>query len=87
MFTSLGGVVGKQHIGGRELNESSLSPVCAVTLKYARTRHLLAMVMCVQGPLSRAGWTRRRRNRSAPMVIVAGHITVEPQQRESYLMG
>jgi quinol monooxygenase YgiN len=25
--------------------------------------------------------------RSAPMVIVAGHITVEPQQRESYLAG
>jgi len=24
---------------------------------------------------------------SAPMVIVAGHITVEPQQRESYLAG
>jgi quinol monooxygenase YgiN len=24
---------------------------------------------------------------SAPMVIVAGHVTVEPQQRESYLAG
>ncbi len=36
---------------------------------------------------SRAGWTRRRRNRSAPIVIVAGHITVEPQQRESYHTG
>jgi hypothetical protein len=23
----------------------------------------------------------------APIVIVAGHITVEPQQRESYLAG
>ena len=30
---------------------------------------------------------RRRQKRSAPMVIVAGHITVEPQQRESYLAG
>jgi quinol monooxygenase YgiN len=29
----------------------------------------------------------RRQIRSAPMVIVAGHITVEPQQRESYLAG
>src|SRR5918996_6313972 len=27
------------------------------------------------------------RKRSAPMVIVAGHITVEPEQRESYLAG
>src|ERR671915_997260 len=25
--------------------------------------------------------------RSAPMVIVAGHITVDPEQRESYLAG
>jgi len=33
------------------------------------------------------GWTRRRQDWSAPMVIVAGHITVEPQQRESYLAG
>ena len=30
---------------------------------------------------SPAGWTRRRQDWSAPMVIVAGHITVEPQQR------
>jgi hypothetical protein len=29
----------------------------------------------------------RRQKRSAAMVIVAGHITVEPQQRESYLAG
>ena len=36
---------------------------------------------------SPAGWPRRRRNWSAPTVIVAGHITVEPQQRESYLAG
>src|SRR6266568_1974116 len=36
---------------------------------------------------SPAGWTRRRQDWSAPMVIVAGHITVEPQQRESYLAG
>jgi len=26
-------------------------------------------------------------NEQPPMVIVAGHITVEPQQRESYLAG
>jgi hypothetical protein len=25
--------------------------------------------------------------RSAPMVIVAGHVTVDPEQRESYLAG
>jgi quinol monooxygenase YgiN len=36
---------------------------------------------------SPAGWTRRRQDWSAPTVIVAGHITVEPQQRESYLAG
>src|SRR2546429_90979 len=36
---------------------------------------------------SPAGWTRRRPDWSAPMVIVAGHITVEPQQGESYLSG
>jgi quinol monooxygenase YgiN len=28
-----------------------------------------------------------RQKTGAPMVIVAGHITVEPQQRESYLAG
>jgi quinol monooxygenase YgiN len=28
-----------------------------------------------------------RQERSAPMVIVAGHVTVEPRQRESYLAG
>src|SRR5215207_4421005 len=31
--------------------------------------------------------SRRRQERSASMVIVAGHITVEPQQREAYLAG
>src|SRR5881409_3057751 len=36
---------------------------------------------------SPAGWTRRGQDWSAPMVIVAGHITVEPQQRESSLGG
>src|SRR2546425_7802295 len=36
---------------------------------------------------SLAGWTRGRQDWSAPMVIVAGHITVEPQQRESSLAG
>ena len=35
----------------------------------------------------RTDTTRRRQKRSVPMVIVAGHITVEPQQRESYLAG
>jgi hypothetical protein len=29
---------------------------------------------------SPAGWTRRRQDWSAPVVIVAGHITVEPQR-------
>jgi quinol monooxygenase YgiN len=29
----------------------------------------------------------KNRKRSAPMVIVAGHITVDPEQRESYLAG
>src|SRR3989442_4506708 len=33
------------------------------------------------------GRTRGRQDWSAPMVIVAGHITVEPQQRESSLAG
>src|ERR671910_123220 len=28
-----------------------------------------------------------RQKTGAPMVIVAGHITVEPQQREAYLAG
>jgi quinol monooxygenase YgiN len=32
-------------------------------------------------------YTRRRRKRSTPIVIVAGHITVDPEQRESYLAG
>src|SRR2546430_16440900 len=36
---------------------------------------------------SPAGWTPQRQDWSAPMVIVAGHITVEPQQRKSYLAG
>ena len=36
---------------------------------------------------SPAGWTRRRQDWSAHMVSVAGHITVEPQQRESDLAG
>ena len=36
---------------------------------------------------SPAGWTRRRQDWGAPTVIVAGHITVEPQQRKSYLAG
>lgn len=31
--------------------------------------------------------TRRRQNGSAPMVIVAGHVTVEPHRRESYRAG
>jgi quinol monooxygenase YgiN len=35
----------------------------------------------------RSGTTRKRQTRSAPMVIVAGHITVESHQRESYLAG
>jgi quinol monooxygenase YgiN len=45
---------------------------------------------CPGGPSQRnspAGWTRGRQDWSSPRVIVAGHITVEPQQRESYLAG
>jgi hypothetical protein len=33
------------------------------------------------------GLTRESQKRSVPVVIVAGHITVEPQRRESYLAG
>src|SRR4051794_16979415 len=31
--------------------------------------------------------TRGLRKRSAPMVILAGHVTVDPEQREPYLAG
>lgn len=44
------------------------------------------MIEVSQGD-SPAGWTRSRQDWSASRVIVAGHITVEPQQRESYLAG
>src|SRR6266566_4919391 len=52
------------------------------------------VVSCPGGPSLRnspAGWARRRQEQrqdwSVPMVIVAGHITVESQQRKSYLAG
>jgi quinol monooxygenase YgiN len=40
--------------------------------------------MALGGPVDLA---RQTSERSAPMVIVAGHVTVDPEQRESYLAG
>jgi quinol monooxygenase YgiN len=54
-------------------------------LVWAAERRVSAALKVYLSGTAPAGWTRRRQDWSAPMVIVAGHITVEPQQRESYL--
>jgi hypothetical protein len=76
---------------GRRLLEphSMRGPLCAICRCSPAGLASRTMRFSCPGRLSQrnspARWTRRRPDWSAPMVIVAGHITVEPQKRESYL--